>query len=119
MRPTHDDHGTTWRPETLAEQRFEMDSTPVISMRDLNQHTSTVIDEINDHGCPTLVTKHGRFIALITPLAGRSIESIVLSTDPRLRALMPNDQAATGVGSDADLMLDEFHERLRDEREDK
>ena len=93
-----------------------MDVTPVISMRDLNQHTSTVIDQINDHGCPTLVTKHGHFVALITPLAGHTIESIVLSTDPRLRALMPTDQAVAGVDNDADLMLDEFQDRLRQER---
>ncbi len=86
-------------------------------MRELNQHTAKIIDDINENGCPALVTRHGRFIALITPLTGHSIESVVLSTDPRLRGLMPSDGAA-GVQHDADVSLDEFRSRLRNHRND-
>jgi len=46
-------------------------------MRELSQATAKVIDEINRCGRPSLITRHGRFVALITPLADASIESVV------------------------------------------
>lgn len=47
------------------------------TMRELSQATAKVIDEINSSERPALVTKHGRFVALITPMANASIESVV------------------------------------------
>jgi antitoxin (DNA-binding transcriptional repressor) of toxin-antitoxin stability system len=103
------------RPGAVAE-RYELETAPVVSMRELNQRTSAVMDEINERGCPTLVTKHGHFIALITPLAGHSIESLVLSTDPGLREVLPGDGVRPVVENAADLSVGEFRRQLRDGR---
>lgn len=51
----------------------------VYTMRQLNQDTARVIEQINDSGVPAAITKHGRFVALIQPLAGAAIESMVLT----------------------------------------
>jgi antitoxin (DNA-binding transcriptional repressor) of toxin-antitoxin stability system len=90
--------------------RIELDEARVVKMRDLTLHTSTVIDEINETGEPTLVSKHGRFVALITPLAKHSIESLVLANDPDLRRVVQeamNDDAE-------DATPDEPPTRFRD-----
>lgn len=57
----------------------ELGEAKIYTMRELNQNTAQVIDEINRSGQPAAVTKHGRFVALITPLLGTQIESLVLS----------------------------------------
>src|SRR5664279_6455461 len=51
----------------------------VYSMRELNQRTAEVIKEINESGQPGVITRHGRFVALITPLANKDVEAAVLS----------------------------------------
>jgi antitoxin (DNA-binding transcriptional repressor) of toxin-antitoxin stability system len=50
----------------------------VFTMRDLNQQTARVIQEIEKAGRPAVITKHGRFIATITPLAPGQVESRIL-----------------------------------------
>jgi prevent-host-death family protein len=57
----------------------ELGEAKIYTMRELNQNTAQVIEEVNRSGKPAAVTKHGRFIALITPLLGAEIESLVLS----------------------------------------
>jgi prevent-host-death family protein len=57
--------------ETLA-------TSHLYTMRELNQHTADVIREINETGASAVITRHGRFVALITPLAGVRVESAVL-----------------------------------------
>jgi DNA-directed RNA polymerase specialized sigma24 family protein len=52
----------------------QSDAVRIYHMRDLNQRTAQVIQEINDHGKPALVTRHGRLVALITPMLGQGIE---------------------------------------------
>jgi prevent-host-death family protein len=51
----------------------------IYTMRELNQNTARVLDEVNRRGQPAAVTKHGRFVALIIPLLNAEIESLVLS----------------------------------------
>ncbi|MBV8996663.1 MAG: type II toxin-antitoxin system Phd/YefM family antitoxin [Pseudonocardiales bacterium] len=58
---------------------IELSEAKIYTMRELNQNTAQVLDEINRSGRPAAVTKHGRFVALITPLLGAQIESLVLS----------------------------------------
>ena len=58
---------------------IELSEAKIYTMRELNQNTAQVLDEINRSGQPAAVTKHGRFVALITPLLGAQIESLVLS----------------------------------------
>jgi antitoxin (DNA-binding transcriptional repressor) of toxin-antitoxin stability system len=64
---------------TMASASVDLSEAKVYTMRELNQNTAQVIDEINRSGQPAAVTRHGRFIALITPLLNARIESLVLS----------------------------------------
>ncbi|MDT5042007.1 MAG: hypothetical protein QOE51_2992, partial [Actinoplanes sp.] len=68
--------------------RIELPNARIVTMRELNQHTAAVMEEINQSGQPAVVSKHGQFVAMITPLAGHSIESLVLAGDPELRDLV-------------------------------
>jgi antitoxin (DNA-binding transcriptional repressor) of toxin-antitoxin stability system len=65
-----------------------IDNPKIYTMRELNQSTAQVIDEINRSGRPAAITKHGRLVALITPLAGVQVESIVLSQGSQLAEQM-------------------------------
>jgi antitoxin (DNA-binding transcriptional repressor) of toxin-antitoxin stability system len=82
------------------------------TMRELSQATARVIDEINHSGQPALVTKHGRFVALITPLEHASLESVVLKRNANeLGALIEESADDDGVP------LDEVVERHRSTRQ--
>lgn len=48
------------------------------TMRELNQNTAKVLREINESGVPALITRQGRPIALLTPLADERVEAAVL-----------------------------------------
>jgi prevent-host-death family protein len=52
--------------------------TLVYTMRDLNQRLSHIMSEIQATGSSAFITRHGRFIAVITPLAPGQVESRVL-----------------------------------------
>jgi antitoxin (DNA-binding transcriptional repressor) of toxin-antitoxin stability system len=51
----------------------------VYTMRDLSQYSSRIMDEIEATGRTAFITRRGRFIAVITPLAQGQIESRVLA----------------------------------------
>jgi len=51
----------------------------VYTMRDLNQRSSHIMGEIKTTGRTAFITRHGRFIAIITPLAPGQVESRVLA----------------------------------------
>jgi prevent-host-death family protein len=55
------------------------DSAQLYTMRELNQHTADVIREINESGQPAVITRHGRFVAIISPLTGTDVETVALS----------------------------------------
>ena len=59
--------------------QLKLSETKTYTMRELNQRTARIMDEINDSGAPAAITKHGRFIALITPLRDAAIETMVLA----------------------------------------
>lgn len=63
----------------LSETRVSSDDALVYSMRDLNQQTARVMEEIARAGKPAFITRHGRFIAIITPLVPGWVESRVLA----------------------------------------
>jgi antitoxin (DNA-binding transcriptional repressor) of toxin-antitoxin stability system len=48
-------------------------------MRELNQQTARIMGQIEKTGKPAFVTRHGRFVALIMPLASGQVESRVLA----------------------------------------
>jgi prevent-host-death family protein len=66
--------------EPLAEEEPQPD-VYTITMRELNQNTAQVIDEINKSGRQALVTKHGRYVAVIRPVSNVEVEIGGLSTD--------------------------------------
>jgi antitoxin (DNA-binding transcriptional repressor) of toxin-antitoxin stability system len=51
----------------------------VYTMRDLNQQTAGVMHEIERTGQPAFITRHGRFVATITPLEPGRVESRILA----------------------------------------
>jgi hypothetical protein len=51
----------------------------VYTMRDLSQRSSHIMGEIETTGRTAFITRHGRFIAIITPLAPGQVESRVLA----------------------------------------
>ena len=53
------------------------------TMRDLNQRTGQVMDEIQKYQRPAYITRHGRFTATIRPLAPGPVESAVLAAMAR------------------------------------
>lgn len=53
-------------------------SSHTYNMRELNQNTAKVLREINESGEPALITRQGRPVALITPLANARVEAAVL-----------------------------------------
>ncbi|WP_265445736.1 hypothetical protein [Flexivirga meconopsidis] len=57
----------------------QISSTAIYTMRELNHETPRVIREINESGRPAAITRRGRFVALITPLADAGVESAALS----------------------------------------
>jgi prevent-host-death family protein len=62
-----------------SEIRAGNDDALVYTMRDLNQQTARIMNEIEKTGQPAFITKHGRFVAIITPLAPGQVESRVLA----------------------------------------
>jgi antitoxin (DNA-binding transcriptional repressor) of toxin-antitoxin stability system len=57
----------------------EDDEALVYTMRDLNQQTARVMSEIEKTGKPAFITRHGRFVAIITPVVPGQVESRVLA----------------------------------------
>lgn len=60
------------------EARSAVHHAHVYTMRELNHRTAEIIKEINEDGQPAVITRHGRFVALITPLASENVEAAVL-----------------------------------------
>ena len=56
-------------------------NTFVYTMRDLNQNTARVMNEIRQAGKPAFITSYGRFIAIIQPLQPGQIEQRALCRD--------------------------------------
>lgn len=69
------------------------DEVRIFKVSDLNQDTAGVLKEINESGRPAVVTKHGRFVAMITPLEGRNVEGLLVG------ALLRSHPPVEGVES--------------------
>jgi len=72
------------------------------TMRELNQHTAQVLSEINENGLPAVITRRGRVIAVITPVADEAVESAMIraalesaETSAQLRGLRTGARALT------------------------
>ena len=76
-------------------------------MRNLNQHTANVLDEINEAEQPALITRRGRPVALIIPLMNSEFESRALSL-----ALQDWQEQERPSDTSADESSDDVAERL-------
>jgi len=95
---------------------MEIKHARVVPMRELTESTSKVINEIYESGEQAIVTKHGTVLALITPLKGKRIASMVLSSDEQLNALIKEAEAEEQAeGYNTGLSLEEARARIRDE----
>lgn len=56
----------------------ELAHARMYTMRELSQDTSRVMREINESDEPAVITRHGRFMALVFPLVHADVESHVL-----------------------------------------
>ncbi|MFI5687643.1 hypothetical protein [Streptomyces sp. NPDC051636] len=74
----------------------------IVTMRELANSASRIMRELNDQNQPAIVTKHGRFVALIQPLEGAQVEAISLR---KLALQLPDsDQAQDDAVSGADAL---------------
>jgi antitoxin (DNA-binding transcriptional repressor) of toxin-antitoxin stability system len=94
--------------------KINLGNARIVSMRELNQRTSAVIDEINQSNEQAVITKHGRFVALITPLGNERVESVVLSGD-RVGELLRAQNQLEEAGEARGMPLDHAEAWLRDE----
>jgi len=81
----------------------------VYSVTQLNQHCGEVMQEIARLGRPAAVTRHGKFVALITPLTDVDIESVVLSEGPLAREF---DRYETEANLGDSLSAEDVEEQL-------
>lgn len=63
----------------MGQADLSVSSDQIYTMRELNHDTADVLRKINESGRPAIITRHGRFIAMVTPLIGSNVESAALS----------------------------------------
>lgn len=80
----------------------------IYTMTELNQQTARVLEEVNASGTPAVITRHGRFVAMLSPLAAGQVESAALSRGP-LADEIRRRQVAEGEPS---LSADELESRM-------
>lgn len=73
----------------------ELGHVKIYKMRELNHRTAAVVQEINDSGQPALVTRHGRFVALITPLLHKNLEGKLIAQVLEDQGLEPEQRPGT------------------------
>src|SRR3954447_6943480 len=79
----------------------------VFTMTELNQHTAGVLAEINAAGRPAAITKHGKFVVMIHPLEGSSVESMVLSRGSLAEEFVQHAEDADQADWEDDLLSNE------------
>jgi prevent-host-death family protein len=76
-----------------------IDAPRVYTMTELNQQTARVLEEVNESGRPAVITRHGRFLAMLTPLAAGQVEAAALTQGPLAEEFRGRRQAALGEPS--------------------
>ena len=85
-----------------------IDAPRVYTMTELNQQTARVLEEVNASGRPAVVTRHGRFVALLSPLAAGQVEAAALARGPLAEEM--HRRAADDAGPA--LSTDELESRV-------
>ncbi|WP_369218168.1 type II toxin-antitoxin system prevent-host-death family antitoxin [Streptomyces flavofungini] len=57
---------------------IRLDNVRVVTMRQLSNGASDIVRQVNETNRPAVVTKHGRYVAVIQPLSNAEVESIAL-----------------------------------------
>lgn len=65
-----------------------MTSMSTVSIRDLANNASAVVDEVATSGRPAVVTKHGKPVAAVVPIDQEALEDWVLANAPEFVANM-------------------------------
>lgn len=84
-----------------------------VSIRDLANNASAVVDEVATSGRPAVVTKHGKPVAAVVPIDQEALEDWVLANGPEFVANMAeaDEEIAGGVrGKPLRQVLDELDE---------
>jgi antitoxin (DNA-binding transcriptional repressor) of toxin-antitoxin stability system len=84
-------------PQAATQDQISADTPDVYTMRQLNQNTAYVIEQVEKNG-PALITRLGRFVAVIRPLKA-DVESRALSEIAREIA-KPAPGASSQVSDD-------------------
>jgi len=53
---------------------IDLAAARIVTVRELTRDTAAVLREINENNEPAIITRHGRFVALLTPLEGAKLE---------------------------------------------
>jgi prevent-host-death family protein len=69
-----------------------------VSIRDLANNASAVVDEVSKSGRPAVVTKHGKPVAAVVPIDQEALEDWVLANGPEFVAGMAEADAAITRG---------------------
>lgn len=88
--------------------KISLDKARVVTARELAHGTSRILRELQEAGRPALVTKHGRYIAVIQPLADAEVEAISLRSLAR-EGLEDDDDAESVDMSEVRRRLDAQH----------
>ena len=73
----------------MTEPEAAADAVQTVSMRELTQRTADVVTAISQGGKPVLLSKHGHFVALITPIDDLVARTLLSSTAIRPLTLPP------------------------------
>ena len=77
------------------------DTKPAVyTLADLTQDTARIMAEIEEAGKPAFITRRGRFVALITPLAPGEIEAPVLAAMAREIEAQLGEQEPAAAGTE-------------------
>lgn len=77
-----------------------VDQVRLYTMRELNQDTAGTIEQINKSGKPGVITRHGRFVAVIYPLADVPLEGRVIARaleDVEIRNQITGASTVSGI----------------------
>ncbi|MBP2404502.1 type II toxin-antitoxin system Phd/YefM family antitoxin [Streptomyces syringium] len=72
--------------------KVSLSEARIVTMRELSQRTSQVVQEICQSGQPALITRHGKFLAAIAPLEDVTIDAAIQSIAGR--APLPDDDGS-------------------------
>ncbi len=81
---------------------------PTVSIRDLANRASRVVDAVNTSGRPALVTNRGRPVAAIVPVPEDALEDWVLASAPEFLANMGQALTEIAAGDEGVSLGDAF-----------